>query len=422
MSIDVMNLVWASTLDGPHKRFALLALADSADDNGQCITLGVPKLCRKTGIPRSTMFRLLRELETDALILREEQLRANGSRKASCIWINVPLLKQMRRPGSDDRDMDEPANPFEVSAAQPPVPERDGTHDDVIHTPGGVVHTPSRSGTGVVPERDGTGVPERDRGSPGAGPLIPSSVSEKDPDPETDGRIDPRPEDDLTAGLAVRIVAGLTLRCDPTPRQVGQITAAIAGALARGVAPAVVAEYARRKAREADTCKYLIQAFTAKHLPADVAPEVVEARPAVLPPCGQCDAQPGEPIATRLVEGPDGKQVKCPRCHPHAIAQASSDLPPGTIVAVDGADGFLFEVVERTATEQAERPSDVRVRQVGADYRTSVPVASVAVIDQLPAQCGRCSQPVTARPASAPRHVAQLLDEDHEPQIIGGAR
>jgi hypothetical protein len=107
VSIKVMNLVWGSTLEGPSKRFALLALADRASDQGECSSLGVPTLCRKTG----TMFGLLRDLEQqDRLIQREEQTRANGSRKASRIWINLPLLATMQH-GADEHSADEPMNP-----------------------------------------------------------------------------------------------------------------------------------------------------------------------------------------------------------------------------------------------------------------------------------------------------------------------
>lgn len=136
-----MNLVWNSTLEGPSKRFALLALADRASDEGEIAALGVPNLCRKTGISRSTMFRLLSELETqDGLIQRVQQYRGNQSRKASRFWINVPLLHASQRAGEDDRDQDDPVNPFTVYAGHHPVSNRDGV--------------PSQIGTGPVPEQD----------------------------------------------------------------------------------------------------------------------------------------------------------------------------------------------------------------------------------------------------------------------------
>lgn len=315
-----MNLVWHSTLKGTTKRFALLALADRASEEGECSALGVPNLCRKTDIPRSTMFELLRDLEhVDNLIQREEQTRANGSRRASRFWINLPLLEAMQQSGDDDRDEDSKANPFKVSAAQTPVREPDGTPGGVVHNPGEVVHTPVREPDGPRPAGGPPSVRELDGGSPGAGPLDPFSCSERTPDPES-GRIGSATENDHHAALAARIVDGMSLRCEPTSRQVGQINAAIAGALRRGVLPPVVAEHARQKAREADTVKYFLRAFSAEHLPAATTP-AQPAKAGIPPVCGKCDARPGDGLGLRQTTNAAGQGVLCPRCHPSAMNQ-----------------------------------------------------------------------------------------------------
>lgn len=299
-----MNLVWGSTLEGPTKRFALLALADRASDQGECSALGVPTLCRKTGIKRSTMFGVLRDLETvDRLIQREERTRANGSRKASRFWINLPLLATMQRPVEDERDSDEPANPFGVSAAQTAVQILDGP-------------CPA-AGRSLVQDLASLAVQDLDGTRPDSGPLLPFSSSETERTPETDGRIEPSSEQKT---LAARIVSGVDLRrCGPSPKQVSQITNAIAAALARGVPAPVVAEHARLKAQEAQTVKYLVRAFTEEHLPAlPASPLLVAIAPALLPPCGRCDARPGDPIGLRQITDAEGRAVKCPSCHPHA--------------------------------------------------------------------------------------------------------
>jgi hypothetical protein len=141
----------------------------------------------------------------------------------------------------------------------------------------------------------------------------------KNSDPETDGRIGAATEE--LQRLAARVVAGLDLRrCGPSPKQRDQITDAVASALARGVAPSVVAEYARGKALEADTVKYLVKAFTVEYLAADVVPP--SAVPALASECGQCDARSGDPIGMRQTTDADGRSVKCPRCHPHAAGGA----------------------------------------------------------------------------------------------------
>lgn len=37
------------------------------------------------------------------------------------------------------------------------------------------------------------------------------------------------------------------------------------------------------------------------------------------PPCGQCEARPGDPACTRTVESDAGLPIPCPRCHPSVI-------------------------------------------------------------------------------------------------------
>lgn len=297
-----MNLVWNSTLEGPSKRFVLLALADTADDKGKCIALGVPTLCRKTGIKRSTMFGLLRDLEqVDNLILREEQARANRSRTVSRFWINLPLLKEMQLPD------EEQAGPFGVPAGQPPVQILDGGPVDNSITP--------------VQNLDPQPVQNLDGARPDLGPLNPSSFSDTDPD----GRRSPATsEHDTTHAVAAGIVGALDLRkCDPSPKQVGQIAAAVTAALVRGVPADVVAEHAQRKSREAETVKYFIRAFSEEHLSVDAVPIRPTSR---LPPvCGQCNAIESDPVSARVVwlDAERNRSRWCPRCHPKAAAAAS---------------------------------------------------------------------------------------------------
>ncbi|GAA0646792.1 hypothetical protein GCM10010174_82460 [Kutzneria viridogrisea] len=70
---------------------------------------------------------------------------------------------------------------------------------------------------------------------------------------------------------------------------------------------------------------------TARPRGAELAPETSFNRPENHParehareddPCGQCDARPGEPISARQTTNAQGRSVKCPRCHPHALAVA----------------------------------------------------------------------------------------------------
>jgi hypothetical protein len=49
------------------------------------------------------------------------------------------------------------------------------------------------------------------------------------------------------------------------------------------------------------------------------------------PPCGQCDARPGDPVSARVVWLDDGRSAPCATCHPRGIAQR-----PGRVTADAG--------------------------------------------------------------------------------------
>ncbi len=303
-----MNLVWNSTLEGPSKRFALLALADRASDQGEITALGVPNLCRKTGISRSTMFRLLNELELqDGLIQRVQQYRGNQSRKASRFWINVQLLHALQRAGEDDRDQDDPVNPFAVYAGHQPVSNRDGA--------------PSQIGTGPVSNRDGQGVPDQDGARPGGGPLSPSPPETSDPDP--DGRMaegESEGQDGSRHEAAVRVRSRLDLtKVGAQPAQVRQVESALKRLLAAGFAEAVVQQHAQRKLGEANTCKYLLNGLAPEHVVE--APSASRAPEVEAPEwCGECDREGRDKPALRRVEAADGSMRRCPDCHPEVTA------------------------------------------------------------------------------------------------------
>lgn len=49
-----------------------------------------------------------------------------------------------------------------------------------------------------------------------------------------------------------------------------------------------------------------------------------ETRSPLLPPCGQCDARPSDPVSARVVwlDADHARSVRCPRCHPAADGSA----------------------------------------------------------------------------------------------------
>lgn len=56
----------------------------------------------------------------------------------------------------------------------------------------------------------------------------------------------------------------------------------------------------------------------------------------VPPPCGECDARPGDTIAARTIPVPGRDQVRrCPRCHPHELAAAAENSSLFASVAGD---------------------------------------------------------------------------------------
>lgn len=137
------------------------------------------------------------------------------------------------------------------------------------------------------------------------------------PTPEPDGRTDqpsapqdqeptPDPVTPEHRDHAAEIVAKLDLsRIGPTRKQLDQVTAALADALATGLDRLQVETHARRKASEAQTVKYFLAGLSAEHMPA-----VEQARPKRPDWCGECDER------TRQRENDQGQSYRCPRCHP----------------------------------------------------------------------------------------------------------
>lgn len=53
------------------------------------------------------------------------------------------------------------------------------------------------------------------------------------------------------------------------------------------------------------------------------------ARPALPPPCGQCDARPGDPVSARVVwlNADRTESQRCPRCHPNPLPVSGPGAP-----------------------------------------------------------------------------------------------
>lgn len=174
MSIKVMNLVWSSTLDGSSRRFILLALADRANDAGYCWP-GIANLAAKTGMSRSTVFRLLADLENEDSLIQRAKRPTVGQRMGNAYRINIALLREMQRPAEDEDD--------EMAALFADTPA-DG----------------SQSGTGPnlgpIPDRDGK-VPDSDLTRPKLGPDTSGDT------PPTSKTLSPRKRDDEAGQVAL---------------------------------------------------------------------------------------------------------------------------------------------------------------------------------------------------------------------------
>jgi hypothetical protein len=334
-----MNLVWSSTLAESAKRFVMLALADTADDQGKVLRLRIPTLCRKTGISRSTMFELLRKLESDdRLIQRDERTGEKGSRLSSRFWINVPLLRAIQIADDDlDDEGGSTANPFVSAGPTPSSTATGGYPQPVRDSDGGG----SEIRTGPVREPDGTGVRDSDGGGPRFGQHDPSSCSEEilsvPTDGSTDGVRSPTKQEQDAAATLINQLDFRTV--DARPRQRGQIRDLAAVALAAGYSLPDVSAYLRTKLAEARTVAYVLGAFAPDRLvditaTDDQRPIDHQASVTVLPPaCDECLAH--SPAAQRnprlrLRRDPvTGGTVRCD-CHPDVVACSTSTTPKGT--------------------------------------------------------------------------------------------
>lgn len=74
-----------------------------------------------------------------------------------------------------------------------------------------------------------------------------------------------------------------------------------------------------------------------RNRPARRGPRLPE--PAYLPPpCGRCDARPGDPASTRSTTDADGNVRRCPNCHPAEVEDAPGERPCSAELATHHAE------------------------------------------------------------------------------------
>jgi len=182
VSITAIDAVLKSDVGPVNKRMLLVAIADNATDVGLCKP-GIEYLVGKTTIARSTVFRLLGELEAEGLLERRERRRANGSRRSNAYRLNIAELERRRRVVSK-KETDELEALFEdddpteldngVAAGQPHSPGAGPCVDEHGEPPGGPHGPGAGPSSRMVPERDGGSPAAGRNGGPAAGPLEPS--------------------------------------------------------------------------------------------------------------------------------------------------------------------------------------------------------------------------------------------------------
>jgi biotin operon repressor len=89
MSIKAMNWVWEQGRAEGSDRLVLLALADFADDNGDCFG-SWETMSRKTRLGRSTIARSVKRLKESGELIEIEQSRVVGGRNMATVW-RIPV-------------------------------------------------------------------------------------------------------------------------------------------------------------------------------------------------------------------------------------------------------------------------------------------------------------------------------------------
>jgi hypothetical protein len=326
----------AEGLNGPEK-LLLIAYCNHTDGRGY-VTAGIPRLADETGTSERTVKRVNAQLKAKKLIKSVRRVNPRtGEPTTNLTRVNLALLASMKRPEREYDDSliealtfpeDEAAESSQVSTGDNLAQGSDlliGQSDTYLGD--NLAPTPGQSDTYLG-----------DNLAPNPYPL---SVC-TDPDPEESE--DVRTEDTTTPAMAevsadvlaqaAAIASQLDLaRLDAKPKQVVQVTQALAEALSRPDADtATVKRYAAAKVAEGHTVKYLLNGLSPERLTIGLpAYRTSASQPAERPAwCGSCD----EP--TRLVEKNDGRHHPCPECHPKAVRTSTAE--PARLVQATSSD------------------------------------------------------------------------------------
>jgi hypothetical protein len=132
VSIKIMSLVWDSEIGPASKRLVMLALADSASDEGVCWP-SVATIARKSLTGLSTVRRVVAELEAEGLLERHERKRETGSgamtNSSNMYVINAAKIVAMGAPTPSQIETPPSQNGTTPPPNSGPTPSQSGTHN-----------------------------------------------------------------------------------------------------------------------------------------------------------------------------------------------------------------------------------------------------------------------------------------------------
>lgn len=219
---------------------------------------------------RSTVLRALSYLEVRGFMTRRPQFHDSGARRSTRYYLNHPRAPHL-----------------------PPSPDPGPPNPDV--GPPGPVLTrgPSHMGTGAVPERHPTGVPNRD-------PLNPSTESQSEP-----------------GNAAAMVLQAVIDSWKLATRNANSLLPAIKSALARGWPAADLTDHLIRNPNGArDPVRVLARRLT--------DPWQAPSPPRTTKPwCGECEDAHSRTITVTEADGTEAARF-CPQCSPQVHRDRSS--------------------------------------------------------------------------------------------------
>jgi Helix-turn-helix domain len=266
MSWKALDRATESDIRSPTTKFVLHLLANKADEDFSCYP-SIRTLMAESGAGRSTVMRALKELEAKGFITRRSQFHDSGAQRSTRYYLNHP-----QAPHPDPR----------------PDLGRGGPKSG---------RPPSHPGTGTVPERDPTGVPNRD-------PLNPPIEPPTEP-----------------AAVAKSVLAAL-----PEPWRVGSKDAdilipAIEDALASGwTLQNLIPHISQNPGGVRNPARVLARRL------ADLPHPPARSCLPTIAWCGECE---DERSRTITIDMPDGTEAAafCPRCSPQAQRKTRDSYP-----------------------------------------------------------------------------------------------